>query len=107
MTSGEQEWAERIRGWRESGLSAEAFSNGRDFTVSGLRYWAQRLKKGARGGGAGSRVRLARVERVTGSSASLTIEIGAARLSVPSGADMGTLRGTIRALVEAVRGGAE
>jgi hypothetical protein len=81
---------------------------GREFSAGGLRHWAYRLKK--RGLPAAetetkqsTTVRVARVERIAAPTAALVIEVGPARLLVPSGADAETLKATIAALVEATR----
>lgn len=37
-------WARRVREWRASGQSSEAFAAGKGFTGGGLRFWAHRLK---------------------------------------------------------------
>ncbi len=44
MTATEAKWAARVRDWRASGKSAEAFAVGQAFESSTLRYWASRLK---------------------------------------------------------------
>jgi hypothetical protein len=43
MTATEQKWAERVEGWRESGLTSEQYSDGRGFSANGLRHWAYKL----------------------------------------------------------------
>ncbi|MGI8496844.1 MAG: IS66 family insertion sequence element accessory protein TnpA [Gemmatimonadaceae bacterium] len=43
MTATEQKWAERVAGWRESGLTSEKFCEGREFSADGLRHWAHKL----------------------------------------------------------------
>jgi len=48
MTASEQKWAERIEGWRESGLTSEQFSKGREFRASVLRNWAYKLGRTTR-----------------------------------------------------------
>lgn len=105
MTATEQKWAERVQGWRESGLSATEYAEGREFSAGGLRHWAYRLKKrGAEAATSRPVVRVVRVDRAA-QAAALTVEIGPARLSVPAGADAMALRLTIAALVDAARGG--
>ena len=58
-------WAKWVAEWRASGLSSPAFSKGRPFSASGLRYWAFRLKREASGRPAGTpqAIRLGRVLR--------------------------------------------
>jgi hypothetical protein len=125
MTATERKWRERVRGWRESGQTAPDFSTGRGFSAGGLRYWAHRLKKvgiviGTRTGvktaaakttaarrKAPDRVRLIRLDRIPSAMpglASLTVEVGGARLRVPGGYPE-LLRTTIGALMAAVEGG--
>lgn len=109
MTATEQKWVERVHAWRKSGLTAVEFSAGCDFSAGGLRHWAYRLKN--RGLPAAERaakqpatkrraVRVARVERIVAETAALVVEIGPARLYVPSDADAATVRITLAALVE-------
>ena len=45
MTATEQKWAERVEGWRESGVTSEQYSDGRGFSANGLRHWAYKLGK--------------------------------------------------------------
>ena len=45
MTATEQKWAERVEGWRESGVTSEEYSDGRGFSANGLRHWAYKLGK--------------------------------------------------------------
>jgi hypothetical protein len=113
-TEQEQQWIERVRHWRESGQTARRFSMEHGYSASALYRWAQRLKGGAASETATAEaqapigvLRLARVERAAAVSAGLTVEIGVARLRVPTGADPTTLRTLIRALVEAAGGGRE
>ena len=47
METTEEIWHERVKAWRESGKSAPSFVEGKNFSASGLRYWASRVKKGA------------------------------------------------------------
>jgi hypothetical protein len=125
MTETEQKWQDRVRGWRESGQSAEVFAQTHGFSAGGLRHWAYKLKVRGIATGAGTtaksdavapakrkaahRVRVARVERVQApaSMTALTVEIGAARVRVPAGIDAALLRTTIGALLDlaAVDGG--
>ena len=91
------EWTERLRAWRESGQSAEEFSEGKGYTPKLLRWWAgefvRREKKKARVGGA--RV----VPRAT--RALLMIAVGVARIEVAPGFD----RALLREVVETLGGG--
>ena len=110
----EKRWAERVAEWRASWLSSMEFCEGRGFTAGGLRHWAYRLRKaGAKTTLLARRpvIRVLRVERVTDATASsapvgasLTIELGAARMAVPAGFDGATLRTVLEVLVAAMGG---
>lgn len=114
MTKTELKWSLRVAAWRASGLSAPEFVSGKEFTVSGLRNWAHKLKERGLEGEAAlqlprTSVRLARVNRLPSASvpASLTVEVGAARVSVPAGFDAATVRTVIGALLTAAPGSAQ
>ncbi|MBX3251756.1 MAG: hypothetical protein KF901_31550 [Myxococcales bacterium] len=47
MTTTEARWAERVRDWRASGQTAEAFADGQQFEASTLTYWVSRLNRTA------------------------------------------------------------
>jgi hypothetical protein len=109
------EWASRVAAWRSSGETSEEFCKGRDFTPGGLRHWAHRLgktrpynKRRTPARAEAGEIRLARVERVRiaaathapeeSGDASLTIELGAARVVVRSGFDHATLAAVLDVL---------
>lgn len=48
MKTTKEIWAERVKAWRESGVSSPMFCEGKDFRPGGLRYWASRLEREAR-----------------------------------------------------------
>jgi len=114
MTSTEAAWAERVREWRSSGKTAEAFAEGRQFAASTLRYWARRLKTSAGTGGAkasavmaGPTVAMARVVRSRGERTvpdsqaggdALVISVGGATITVGRGFDPILLRDVVAAL---------
>lgn len=113
MTRTEAKWAERVREWRASGQTAEAFAEGRQFEPSTLRYWASRLKLPTAPTQAPSlappkaAVTMARVVRrrvataapVGSAEASeVSIVIGAARITVGRGFDADLLRDVVTAL---------
>ncbi len=56
-------WQERVKSWRPSGQTAPAFSHGKGFTASALRYWAGRLEKLAERESLSPVVAMARVVR--------------------------------------------
>jgi hypothetical protein len=122
MTATAEKWAERIAGWRESGLTSEKFCEGRDFSANGLRHWAYKLGKTKRRRRQ-PEVPIARVVRVPAPSvacvpapaaakttagapfdSSLVIEIGGARVVVRPGFDRETLSSLVEVLT--ARGGA-
>jgi hypothetical protein len=110
MTTIEQKWFERVQAWRASGQSAGEFSTGREFTVRGLRHWAYLLKRrgiAPRPTASAGLVRLARVDRSSSAlpSASLLVEFGGTRLTVPPGFDEATLRAAIGAVLASGAGG--
>jgi hypothetical protein len=113
MTETERKWDERVRGWRSSGQTAREFAQAHGFSAGGLRHWAYKLKVRASAPDAPAMtnaregVRIVRVERAAARSwpATLTVEIGAARLRVASGTDPALLRTTLGALFAAIEGG--
>jgi hypothetical protein len=98
----EQRWRERVRAWRESGLTADEFVSGRDFAAGTLRWWSSRL-------GPVDAPRFVRVVPRSADvspaprAADLTIEIGAARIRVGSDFDPALLARVVRALSESSR----
>ena len=40
-----KEWAGRVGEWRESGLTARDFCEGKPYSLGGLRHWSYRLRK--------------------------------------------------------------
>lgn len=113
MTTTEAKWTDRVREWRASGKSAEAFAEGRQFEASTLRYWASRLKRSApittpdvAPASPKPTVTMARVVRrrrgrpaAAGAAArELAIAIGGARIVVGHGFDAELLRAVVAAL---------
>ena len=110
-------WEQRVAAWRSSGLSARAFSEGRDYSVHMLRYWGRQVGPKPAALAPASRaaappvprpampaVRMARVLRTgtttpppTASSA-VVIEIGRARVAVAAGFDQPTLAAVLNLL---------
>ena len=100
-------WAERIAAWQSSGLSAEKFCVGREFTVHSLRNWRRRQLEADRLRGRGA-VKLARVEvvakpkeeaAVTQSPSGVAVELGAARVTVARAFDPAALAAVVDVLV--------
>ncbi|ATB45939.1 IS66 family insertion sequence element accessory protein TnpA [Corallococcus macrosporus] len=104
-------WKKRVEEWRTSGLSAEEYCRGKEFTPSPLYRWSSRLAKAGRGEeeAAVPLVRLvsspARVEAAPGAGL-VVIEAHGARVLVPAGADVATVGVALAALGAASRGGA-
>ncbi len=92
MTDNESRWAERVAAWRASGATAPVFCKDKDFTASGLRYWASKL----------GNVRLARVVRAAPAphetESPILLEVGAVRLGIRRGFDPATLRAILEVL---------
>lgn len=110
MTTTEARWAERVRDWRASGKTADAFADGQQFEASTLRYWASRLKASAPTPPEATvpkKVAMARVIRRRRSqpvaargaeTAEIAIAIGDARITVSRGFDPELLRSVVAAL---------
>jgi hypothetical protein len=99
----EAKWEARVDGWRRSGLSATAYSKGKDFTAGGLRYWASRLGRVEHERGGKGPVRLARLVRTDAGAdldTPIVLEVGGVRVGVRRGFD----RDTLRSLLEIVGG---
>ena len=79
--TGTQNWKAVVAEWRASGLSAEKFSEGREFSRGRLWSWSSRLHKAERKAAGGDGVQLVRVVREgasEGSGTSVTVEIAGA-----------------------------
>jgi hypothetical protein len=104
MTETESKWAARVAEWRASELSAPAFSKGKGFSPSGLRYWGTRLRRAHKEEPKSGGLRLARVVPAVKPAESdvaetpILIEIGGARLGVRRGFDAGALRAVLDVL---------
>ncbi len=101
-------WAERVRAWKASGLSADEFTEGREFTGRMLRWWAgeflRRTKAKAK---AGAPIAMARVvapgEAITdapATSGALDVVVGRYHVTVRRGFDEAVLRDVLRVLAE-------
>ncbi len=101
-------WAERVRGWRESGASAASFAAGKGFAASTLRWWDSKLTQAAK-----PRVAMARVIRraasepaggavtsplAPSSGPTLSLEVDGVRIVVRRGFDAELLRQLVHAL---------
>ncbi len=116
----QERWAERIREWRESGLSAEDFARGKDYEGSSLRWAASQLQVASASPGeappsARSRSRRRAVSRLavpTGAppflpvrsvaakteATEMIVEVGDVRIRVRRGVDVSLLGDVVRAL---------
>ena len=100
------EWSERVAAWRTSGKSASVFCEEHEYSAKSLQWWSSQLKRrGQLVGSSEPRVKLARVVRSRGQSAStsrsIVISVGEARVEVSSGVDRATLELVLGALHEA------
>ena len=91
MTPTAAKWGERVRDWRASGKTAEAFAAGRDFEATTLRYWASRLKTEAASTSSPPLARVVRVRsqepRQDAAGSELEVLVGGARIVVRRGFD--------------------
>ena len=103
MTETETKWAGRVAEWRESGQTATAFCEGKEFAAGGLRYWSSRLNRREPEKSPARSVRVARVIRTvhattTTVESTLVVEVGGARIQVRRGFDGQILRSIVDAL---------
>jgi hypothetical protein len=110
MTKTDEKWLERIRLWKASGETAEAFAVGQPFKASTLKWRAAELRRAAEGGeryGKGHAVkgsiRLARVvtrarDNTPGQGGGVVVEVSGARISLSRGFDAELLTDVVRAL---------
>jgi hypothetical protein len=100
-------WAERVRGWQASGISAEQFAQGKDFTERTLRWWAGEFARRRSKAKTSAPVAMARVvapgEVIAEEKASetpLAIVVGRYHIAVSRGFDESLLRDVLRVLAE-------
>jgi hypothetical protein len=99
-------WAERGREWRASGLSAEAFAEGKDYRGSSLRWAESQLRtegrpsaKGPADTGVSKSPRFVPLRaRVPEAQDAVLVEVGVARIHVTAGFNVGLLGDVVRAL---------
>ena len=104
-------WKQRVQAWKTSGQSALAFSRGRGFAASDLRRWGHVLSQPAQP--ATASVRMARVvvtaepsapdrraieARHGAPAAALVLELAGARVTIPHGFDVDSLRALVAIL---------
>lgn len=107
-----QTWQERVADWRASGLSAEEYCKGKDFSPGTLYRWSSRVRPTPAGGaaervpeGGVGLVRVVRAPaRAQGVSPSVAVvgavlvEVEGVRVVVPPGVDVVTVRVVLEAL---------
>jgi hypothetical protein len=110
MTKTDEKWLERIRLWKASGETAEAFAVGQPFKASTLKWRAAELRRAAEGSeryGKGHAVkgsiRLARVvsrarDGAPTQGGGVVVEVSGARISLSRGFDAELLTDVVRAL---------
>jgi len=121
----EETWLERVVSWRASGVSADAFCAGAEFSAGALRSWSSRfgregkvarspIGRRAKKAEAGPGVRFARVVRAAAepvpspdpaavaspsrTAPAVVVALGHARIEVWSGFDPSVLRAVVAAL---------
>ena len=98
------EWAERVRAWREGGLSAEEFAKVGGYRSKTLQWWASELARRSsptrlRTRRSKPKVAMARVVRRTEhADEALAIRVGGAVIAVRRGFDPQLLRDVMSAL---------
>jgi len=90
----EERWSQRVRTWRASGETADAFAHGKGYAGSTLRWWASRLGRGETSGF----VRLVPKAPDGHHEAALVVEVGRARVHVKAGFDTKLLAEVVAAL---------
>lgn len=120
-----EKWAERIREWRASGLSAEEFTAGKDYEASSLRWAVSQLQDRPKPSPSttGSVAKVPRRRpaekpsatpipappflpvrmRPSAMPADVVVEVGVARIRVSRGADLTLVGDVVRALQGVVR----
>lgn len=110
MTKTDEKWVERVRQWKESGDTAEAFAVGQPFKASTLKWRAAGLRRAAESSGRYGKgravdgsIRLARVvsrsrHSASGQSGGVVVEVSGARISLSRGFDAELLTDVVRAL---------
>jgi transposase len=102
MRTAASEWSERVRAWRESGLSAEEFAKRGGYRPKTLQWWSSELVRRSRVKSivaptvAMARVRVA--PQRAAANESVAVIVGDARIEVRRGFDSVLLCDVVRAL---------
>jgi hypothetical protein len=96
-----EDWQRTVAEWRASGLTAEQFGQERGLPKTRLWAWSSRARQAERCAARPEDVRLAQVIRQghrVENGASVTIEVGEARIDVRPGVDRATLTTVLEVL---------
>ena len=97
-------WAERVRAWRASGLSATEFARPEGYRGKTLSWWGSELKRRERvKASASPKVVMARVvrrptARSSAADEAISVAVGGAKITVRPGLDAALLRAVVSAL---------
>ena len=87
-------WSKRVAAWRASGQTGAEFCARRGYVTGTLYWWSSRLGRSGECAAKPTGVRMARVVRSPSrppASASIVVDLGAARVTVDRGVDRATL----------------
>lgn len=98
--STEDLWRARIEAWRLSGLSPEIFCADKPYAAGTLRWWSSRLRRASDMSFVELRPRSA---AAASPPTELVVEVGAARVRVPTGFDPTHLASIVAALAGGAR----
>jgi hypothetical protein len=108
-------WSKRVAEWRASGLTAKEYCAKHDLRLSVLRYWTYRLRAAQASDAEAVKLVPVTVKPEDASPPApaterlkpvLTVELGAARIVVPTGVDRATLKVVLDVLDERLARGA-
>jgi len=97
----QKQWQKRITDYRNSGLTAVAWSEKNDCSVVRLKYWIMKFNRAAK---KSDETKWAKVEIVDANPiqiSSISIYVGAARIEVSSGFEAALLEDVLRSAVRA------
>ena len=95
-------WSERVRAWRESGLSAAEFAKPEGYRPTTLSWWGSELRRRERvRSSAEPKLAMARVRvvrRPTARDGTISVVVGGAQITLRRGFDAALLREIVGAL---------